>query len=289
MAGTRPLIYPSYMLKGGICVAAPAKINRFLHILGQRDDGYHLLETGFQFTDWCDWIHFRVSDSPGIRILDDPLDLGEQNLVYQAATKVIDPNIHGIDILVEKHLPAGGGLGGGSSDAATTLVSLNALFDLGYSTSKLQEIGLGVGADVPVFVRGESCLASGIGEKLKTCDWPGKSVLIADPRIHVSTWEVFRHPKLTRDTPSSKIRASQVDKTTNDCESLVREIHPEVEELITRMRVFGEPRLTGTGGCVFVVDPINTDSADATLRDIAKAKVCLLSNGSMLYTCCAKA
>ena len=87
MAGTRPLIYPSYMLKGGICVAAPGKINRFLHILGQRDDGYHLLETGFQFTDWCDWIHFRVSESPGIRILDDPLDLGEQNLVYQAATK----------------------------------------------------------------------------------------------------------------------------------------------------------------------------------------------------------
>lgn len=289
MAGTRPLSYPSYKLKGGICVAAPGKINRFLHILGRRDDGYHLLETGFQFTDWCDWIHFRVSESPGIRILDDPMRLGERNLMYKAATRVIDPNIHGIDILIEKNLPAGGGLGGGSSDAATTLVSLNALFDLGYSTDSLQEVGLTVGADVPVFVLGESCLASGIGEKLKTCNWPGKRVLIADPRINVSTGEVFQHPNLTRDTPSSKIRASQLDTTTNDCESLVRETHPEVEELITRMRIFGEPRLTGTGGCVFVVDPINTDSADAALRDIAKAKVCLLSNDSMLYTCCAKA
>lgn len=289
MAGTRPLIYPSDMLKGGICVAAPAKINRFLHILGRRDDGYHILETGFQFTDWCDWIHFRVSESPGIRILDDPLDLDEQNLVYQAASRVIDPNIHGVDILVEKDLPVGGGLGGGSSDAATTLVSLNALFDLGYSTDRLQEIGLGVGADVPVFVFGKSCLASGIGEKLEPCDWPGEQVLIADPQIHVSTKEVFQHPKLTRDTPSSKLRASQVDKSTNDCESLVRETHPEVEELITRMRVFGEPRLTGTGGCVFVVDPINTDFADSALRDVAKAKVCLLSNDSMLYTRCTKA
>ena len=275
------------MLEGGICAAAPAKINRFLHILGRRDDGFHLLETGFQFTQWCDWLHFRVSEIPGIRILNDPMHLGKENLVYQAATRIIDPNVHGIDILIEKYLPIGGGLGGGSSDAATTLVSLNALFGLGYSSGRLQDIGLTLGADVPVFVLGESCFASGIGEKLETYIWPGTRVLIADPQIHVSTREVFQHPKLTRDTPSCRIRASQLDTTTNDCEVLVREVHPEVDELINRMKVFGEPRLTGTGGCVFVVDPINTDSSDAVLRDIAKAKVCLLSNDSMLYTCCA--
>ena len=111
------------MLEGGICAAAPAKINRFLHILGRRDDGYHLLETGFQFIQWCDWIHFRVSEIPGIRILNDPMHLGKENLVYKAATRIIDPNVHGIDIMIEKYLPVGGGLGGGSSDAATTLVS----------------------------------------------------------------------------------------------------------------------------------------------------------------------
>ena len=273
------------MLEGGVCAAAPAKINRFLHILGRRDDGYHILETGFQFTQWCDWIHFRVSETPGIRILNDPMHLGKENLVYQAATRVTDPNVHGIDILIEKYLPVGGGLGGGSSDAATTLVSLNALFGLGHSSGRLQDIGLTIGADVPVFVLGKSCFASGIGEKLETYIWPGTRVLIADPQIHVSTREVFQHPKLTRDTPSCRIRASQLDTTTNDCEMLVREIHPEVNELINRMRVFGEPRLTGTGGCVFVVDPINANSSDAALRDIAKAKVCLLSNDSMLYTC----
>ena len=287
MAGSQPIIYPSLKLEGGICAAAPAKINRFLHILSRRDDGYHLLETGFQFTQWCDWIHFRVSEIPGIRILNDPMHLGKENLVYQAAARVIDPNIHGIDILIEKYLPIGGGLGGGSSDAATTLVSLNALFELGHSSGRLQEIGLTIGADVPVFVLGESCFASGIGEKLETYIWPGTRVLIADPQIHVSTRKVFQHPKLTRDTPSCRIRASQLDTTTNDCERLVREMHPEVDELINRMQIFGEPRLTGTGGCVFVVDPINTDSSDAALRDIAKVKVCLLSNDSMLYTCCA--
>ena len=284
MAGTQPVIYPSRLLQGGVCAAAPAKINRFLHILGQQDDGYHLLETGFQFIQWCDWIHFRVSETLGIRILDDPMHLGEKNLVYKAAARVIDPKVHGIDIMIEKYLPVGSGLGGGSSDAATTLTVINTLFGLGHSTDRLRDIGLTIGADVPVFVLGESCFASGIGEKLKTCIWPGTRILIADPRIHVSTREVFQHPKLTRDTPSSRIRASQLDTTTNDCEAVVREIHSEVEELINRMQIFGEPRLTGTGGCVFVVDPINTDSAEAALRDIARVKVCLLSNDSMLYT-----
>ena len=287
MAGTQPVIYPSRLLQGGVCAAAPAKINRFLHILGRQDDGYHLLETGFQFTQWCDWIHFRVSETLGIRILDDPMHLRKENLVYKVAARVIDPNVHGIDFLIEKYLPVGGGLGGGSSDAATTLVSLNALVGLGHSSGRLQDIGLTLGADVPVFVLGESCFASGIGEQLETYIWPGTSVLIADPQIHVSTREVFQHPKLTRDTPSCRIRASQLNTTANDCEVLVREVHPEVDELINRMKVFGEPRLTGTGGCVFVVDPINTDSSDAALQNIAKAKLCLLSNDSMLYTCCA--
>jgi 4-diphosphocytidyl-2-C-methyl-D-erythritol kinase len=125
MAGHHQVTQPSTLLEGGVQAAAPAKINRFLHIVGRRADGYHLLETGFQFVQWCDWIHFRPTEIPGIHLLHDPLGLGEQNLVFQAAAQVLDQTSHGVEILIEKHLPSGGGLGGGSSDAATTLVALN--------------------------------------------------------------------------------------------------------------------------------------------------------------------
>ena len=119
--------------------------------------------------------------------------------------------------------------------------------------------------------------------------WPGTQVLIADPQIHVSTQGIFQHPKLTRDTPSCRIRASQLDTTHNDCESLVRDIYPAIDRLIDQLQVFGEPRLTGTGGCVFVVDPVNADLAEAIIGDVATVQVGLLSHRSMLYTCGANA
>lgn len=284
MAGHYQVTQPSTLVAGGIQAAAPGKINRFLHVIGRRDDGYHLLETGFQFVQWCDWIHFRPTEIPGVHMLDDPLGLGQKNLVVQAASQLLNQTPYGVEILIEKYLPSGGGLGGGSSDAATTLVALNEIFHLGKSNEALRAIGLGLGADVPVFIFGSSCFARGVGEKFTEVHWPGNQVLIADPQIHVSTQGIFQHPQLKRDTPSCRIRASQLDTTRNDCESLVREIYPAIDRLIDQLQVFGEPRLTGTGGCVFVVDPVNIGSTDSILGDAAAVKVGLLSHRSMLYT-----
>ena len=289
MAGNHSVVQPSAILEGGFQAAAPAKINRFLHIVGQRDDGYHLLETGFQFVDWCDWIHYRITQTPGVQILSDPMALGTENLVYKAASVLLDGTQYGVEILIEKNLPSGGGLGGGSSDAATTLVALNQMFRLGHTDEQLQTLGLTLGADVPVFIFGQSCFASGVGDQFEQMHWPGRQVLIANPGVHVSTQGIFQNPKLTRDTPSCRIRASQLDTTHNDCEMLVREIYPTIDRLINRMQAFGEPRMTGTGGCVFVVDPVNCDSASEVVGHLAEVKVSLLSNRSMLYTCGANA
>jgi 4-diphosphocytidyl-2-C-methyl-D-erythritol kinase len=286
MASHYQVTQPSTLLEGGVQAAAPAKINRFLHIVGRRDDGYHLLETGFQFVQWCDWIHFRPIETPGVHILEDPLGIGEQNLVFRAASLLLNQTHYGVEILIEKHLPSGGGLGGGSSDAATTLVALNEIFHLGQSKEALQAAGLTLGADVPAFIFGSSCFARGIGEKLTEVHWPGTEVLTADPQIHVPTRRIFQHPKLTRDTPSCKIRASQLSTTHNDCEPLVRSIYPAIDRLIEQLRVFGEPRLSGTGGCLFVVDPIDADYADLIIDGGAAVKVGLLSHQSLLYTCC---
>ena len=287
MAGNHSVVQPSAILKGGFQAAAPAKINRFLHIVGQRDDSYHLLETGFQFVDWCDWIHCRITHSPGVQILSDPMALGTRNLVYKAACAMLDGTQYGVEILIEKNLPSGGGLGGGSSDAATTMVALNQIFEFDYTNEQLQTLGSTLGADVPVFIFGQSCFAFGVGDQFEQMYWPGRQVLIANPGIHVSTQGIFQNPKLTRDTPSRKIRASHLDATHNDCEMLVREIYPTIDQLISRMQVFGEPRITGTGGCVFVVDPVDSDSASEVLGQLAEVKVSLLSNRSMLYTCSA--
>ena len=289
MAGNHSVVQPSAILEGGFQAAAPAKINRFLHIVGQRDDGYHLLETGFQFVDWCDWIHCRITQTPGVQILGDPMALGTENLVYKAASVLLDGTQYGVEILIEKNLPSGGGLGGGSSDAATTLVALNQMFRLGHTDEQLQTLGLTLGADVPVFIFGQSCFASRVGDQFEQMHWPGRQVLIANPGVHVSTQGIFQNPKLTRDTPSCRIRASQLDTTHNDCEMLVREIYPTIDRLINRMQVFGEPRMTGTGGCVFVVDPVNSDLASEVVGHLAEVKVSLLSNRSMLYTCGANA
>ncbi len=284
MAGHYPITQPSLLLPGGIVAAAPAKINRFLHVLGQREDGYHLVETGFQFTNWCDWIHLRKVSSPGVKILDDPLKLEQSNLVFKAAEKLLHQTDFGVEILIEKNLPLGGGLGGGSSDAATTLVVVNHLFELGYTQINLQKIGIQLGADVPVFIFGQSCFASNIGEIFNAINWPGTRVLIADPKIAVSTQLIFQHPKLTRDTPSCKIRASQLQSTKNDCEKLVRFMYPKIDQLMYKMEVLGESRLTGTGGCVFIVDPANILDARKAFGDLCVLKDSLLSNRSMLYT-----
>ena len=286
MANTQPVITPSDRLLGGWAVSAPAKINRFLHITGRRDDGYHLLETGFQFVEWADCIHLRISANPGIHILDDPLNLGDDNLVYRAAVALSLPPTTGLEILIEKNLPNGAGLGGGSSDAASVLVALNHLLALNHSTETLCEIGLTLGADVPVFIYGRSCFASGVGEHFEREDWGGHQVLIATPSIAISTGAIFNHPKLTRNSPSCRIRASQLDTTNNDCERAVIEAYPAIRELMDAFGDLGQPRLTGTGSSVFVIDPnLKATHALESVQRLAKVKVALLSSHSMLYTC----
>lgn len=285
MADRSPVTLASERLDGGVKAAAPAKINRFLHIIGRRPDGYHLLETGFQFVDWCDWLHFRVAEHNDIRILNDPMHLGSDNLVFQAAKAIYATGSPGIDIWIDKQLPSGAGLGGGSSDAATTLAVLNTLWNRTLSQNQLMQIGATLGADVPVFIFGESCFASGIGEICEPECWPGHHILLAYPRVHVATASIFQHPKLTRDTPSCRIRASQLDTAGNDCETLVRALYPEVDRLMDALMAFGEPRLTGTGACVFVVDPdLSDDDALRCIETLATVKQTLLSNRSMLYT-----
>lgn len=285
MANPNPVVLASERFPDGIKVPAPAKINRFLHITGRRPDGYHLLETGFQFVEWCDWLHFRLTDQPQIQLLNDPMHLGTDNLIVQAAQRLWQPNMPGVEIWLDKVIPSGAGLGGGSSDAATTLVTLNTLWQQHRTQAELMRIGATLGADVPVFVYGASCYATGIGDQCEPEAWPGRTVLLAKPEIAIATASIFQHPKLTRDTPSCRIRASQLDTTGNDCETLVRALYPEIDRLMDALKAFGEPRLTGTGACVFVVDPdVSDEDALACVQDLATVKQALLSNHSMLYT-----
>jgi len=237
-----------------LSVPAPAKLNLFLHVLGRRPDGYHLLQTAFQFLDYGDQLQFRRRDDGRIRRLDglpgvDP----EADLVLRAA-RALQQHAGvrvGADIALDKRLPLGGGLGGGSSDAATTLLALNRLWGLELSLETLAEIGLGLGADVPVFVHGRAAWAEGVGERLTPIELPEPWYLVAWPPLSVSTGAVFSDPELTRNTPPIKISAFRPGAGRNDCEVLVRRRFPEVGQLIDWMTERAPARMSGTGACVF--------------------------------------
>ncbi len=233
---------------------APAKLNLMLRIVGQRSDGYHLLQTVFQFIDLCDWIIFHpVSDGrvslqqtiPGVAEADD--------LTIRAAQllKAVTGCKEGVCIEVEKNLPMGGGLGGGSSDAATTLVVLNQLWNLQLSVEKLMELGLTLGADVPVFVYGYSAWAEGVGEKLEKIFPVEQWVVVIKPDCHVNTKEIFSAKHLTRDSKSIKIADFIAGQNQNDCVEVVCQSYPSVKEALVDLSAFAEARLTGTGACVF--------------------------------------
>jgi 4-diphosphocytidyl-2-C-methyl-D-erythritol kinase len=244
---------------------APAKINLFLHVLGRRADGYHRLQTAFQFVDLCDLIDFgpradgrivRAADYTGVDEAGD--------LVVRAAHALRDAAgvRRGADIRVRKRIPMGGGLGGGSSDAATTLVALNAIWGTGLPEPELLRLGLTLGADVPVFVSGHAAWAEGVGERLTPIDPPEDWYLIVDPGVHVPTADVFQHPELTRNTPAITIRAFLEGGGANDCEAVVRKLHPRVGTALDWLRRYGDARLTGTGACMF----LRCDSARAAKR-----------------------
>jgi 4-diphosphocytidyl-2-C-methyl-D-erythritol kinase len=253
---------------------APGKLNLFLHVVGRRADGYHLLQTAFQFIDLCDGILFwrrpagvieRVGGLPGVP--------AESDLVIRAARRLAQcrgASHPGVAIEVRKCLPMQGGVGGGSSDAATVLVALNELWNCGLKCNELASIGVELGADVPVFVRGRAAWAEGVGEQLTPMDFLEPIYLLVQPDATVSTADVFKDPELTRDSPTIKIRDSLTTGGRNDCEPVVRRRFPVVAEALDWLGQFGPARLTGTGSCVFAVMP--SDAAAHAALDCVPAR-----------------
>jgi 4-diphosphocytidyl-2-C-methyl-D-erythritol kinase len=233
---------------------APAKINLFLHILGRRDDGYHNLQTAFQFIDYSDALHFDVNDSGKINLQSNYSNVVQNDDLIMRAASMLQEHVgtkSGVDIIIEKKLPMGGGLGGGSSNAATTLVALNHLWGLKLSQDQLASLGLRLGADVPVFVAGKAAWAEGVGEHLQPIEVPEKWYLVVNPGVQVPTAEIFNTADLTRDTPPITIRDFLAGMGHNDCEVVVRNQHPEVSQVIDWMRKYSSAMMTGTGACVF--------------------------------------
>ncbi len=258
---------------------APAKLNLFLHVIGRRPDGYHLLQSVFALIDVGDTLHFstrsdglirRLSDLPGVNEQDDLVVRAAQLLKREAATMSGNAAL-GADITVEKKLPMGGGLGGGSSDAATTLLALNRLWNVGFSNERLQAIGLALGADVPFFVFGRDAFAEGVGEQLQAVELPRWWYLVLTPPVQVPTPAIFAHPELTRDTFPLKISdfsANGLFGLRNDLQPVVLKAFPAVFrcfnalQAVSQKSVFGA-RMTGSGGCVFAAFEIEQDAREA--------------------------
>lgn len=238
---------------------APAKLNLCLHIVGRRADGYHLLQTAFQFIDLCDELRFYPRPVGVIERLAGPAGVSpEQDLVMRAAhllSASATPQVPGVAIHLTKRIPMGGGLGGGSSDAATVLVALNQLWGCGLSVDHLATLGLRLGADVPVFVRGQAAWAEGVGEQLTPVDFPESWYVVVHPGVFVGTAEIFQAPELTRNTPLTTIRAFLAGGGRNDCLATVRSRYPAVAQALDWLAEFGDAKLTGTGACVFVALP----------------------------------
>jgi len=240
------------MMQTTITLLSPAKINLFLHITGRREDGYHELQTLFQLLDWGDSLSFTANNSGEITLRGMDLNIPTtENLIFRAAS-LLQRGDTGVDILVQKRIPAGAGLGGGSSNAATTLLALNHLWQLKLPRDELQALGATLGADVPVFVGGRTAWAEGIGEVLTPVDLEQRWYVIITPDCHVSTRQIFSHLQLTRNTSPIKMAAFFEGYSRNDCQQLVRKLYPAVDESLNWLNRFGEARLTGTGSSVFV-------------------------------------
>lgn len=233
---------------------APAKLNLFLHVVGRRPDGYHLLQTVFQFLDFGDDLAFAVRPDGRIQHVDPVPGLAAEDLCVRAARalQAAAGVTAGVDIRLTKRIPLGAGLGGGSSDAATCLLALNHLWGLHWTTERLAAIGLTLGADVPVFVLGHAAWAEGVGERLTpvALDCPWYVVLV--PPVSVSTADVFRDPDLTRSTPPITIRDFRAGRVRNDLTPVVRKRYPDVDRALCWLSQFGAARMTGSGACVFL-------------------------------------
>lgn len=243
MITTSPTTWPS-----------PAKLNLFLYINGRTENGYHELQTLFQFLDYGDELTITANQSGIITITPEIAELPvEDNLIWKAANALQQKTgcRLGADIHLNKILPMGGGIGGGSSNAATALVALNFLWQLGLSDDELADIGLKLGADVPVFVRGHAAFAEGVGEKLTPAQPEEKWYLVVRPDVHIATVDIFTHPQLTRNTPKRSLQTLLDSEYENDCEKIVRSLYPEVDKQLSWLLQYAPSRLTGTGSCVF--------------------------------------
>lgn len=248
---------------------APAKINLFLHVVGRREDGYHNLQTAFQFLDYCDWLTFKPQDDGRIRctaVLDGITE--PDNLCVKAARLLQRESGtgSGVDIGIEKQIPVGGGLGGGSSDAATTLLALNALWRLHWPIERLEALGLRLGADVPVFVRGQCTWAEGVGEQLTPLEWERPWYMVIAAPVQVSTAELFKAPDLTRYCPPITIRDLARGRGKNVFEPLVRRFHPEVGRALDWLSGFTRAQMSGTGACVFGAFANEPDAREVLAR-----------------------
>ena len=247
------------MTQDRLSLPAPAKINLFLHITGRRADGYHELQTLFQLLDYGDRLSFERRKDAVITLSPaHPAIPEKDNLIYRAAIALRqealrqNPKGHyGAAIDLRKCLPLGGGLGGGSSDAATALIGLNQLWQLGFSREQLAIIGLKLGADVPVFIHGRTAWAEGIGEILRPVDMPERWYLVLAPNVEVSTARIFSHQQLTRDARAITIRAFLEQGGRNACQAIAEKLYPEVKTARKWLEQYANVRMTGTGACIF--------------------------------------
>lgn len=248
---------------------SPAKLNLFLHITGRNANGYHELQTLFQILDRGDRLAFEINDNSHIALADSlPGVPDEDNLVVKAARLLVKHTgtDKGVTIHIDKQLPMGGGIGGGSSNAATTLVALNNLWNCQLSDEELATIGLQLGADVPVFIHGKTVFAEGVGEKFAPATVPSAWYLIVNPGVHVSTPAVFGEPELPRQTPRLAWSAYHYENTRNDCQEIVCKRYPEVAKLLQWLVHYAPSRMTGTGACVFATFSDQQEARDVLAK-----------------------
>lgn len=242
---------------------APAKLNLFLHVVGRRADGYHLLQTAFRLLDWGDTLDFALRADGSVRRINDVPGVAEADDLVVRAARLLQAHTGcalGADIAVNKVLPMGGGIGGGSSDAATTLIALNRLWATGLSRAELQALGLQLGADVPVFIFGRDAFAEGVGEALQPLTLPPAWYVVVSPGVSVPTAEIFSAQDLTRDTAPIKMADFAASTTKNDLQAIACSRYPEVQRAIDWLNAHAPAMMTGSGACVFAEVPSEAEA-----------------------------
>lgn len=265
-----------------LVLPAPAKLNLFLHILGRRADGYHTLQTIFQFLDYADYLAFNPRNDGQINLHTPFTDVPyTDNLIVQAANLLQQyaKSAQGADIWIDKKLPMGGGLGGGSSNAATTLLALNQLWQLDIDLASLTTLGLQLGADVPVFVNGKAAFAEGVGEKLTPITPAEPWHLVAIPKVSIATATIFSDPLLPRNTPPITYQQALTIEGHNDCQSIVLQRYPAVQEAFLLMNKLAPTKLTGTGACLFAAFTTEQQALQAK-QQLADKLACFVAKGA---------